>query len=123
MTFSITRLLPLFTLAALLCLSGSAYADDTIYTKVDENPSPTLTPPPAYPEKMREQNITGVVAVSIVIDESGTVTSSSVVKSTNPEFEQPALDAIAKWKFKPGKKDGKAVKVKVTVPMRFNLKE
>ncbi len=123
MTCNTLRFFPLFACLVTPCLSCAARADDTIYTKVDENPSPTLTPPPVYPEKMREQGITGVVAVSIVIDESGTVTSSSIVKSTNAEFEKPALEAIAKWKFKPGKKDGQPVKVKVTVPMRFNLTE
>jgi protein TonB len=49
--------------------------------------------------------------------------SSSVSKSSHPDFEKPALDAVKNWKFKPAKKDGNVVKVRVTVPLRFNVEE
>ena len=100
-----------------------AQADETIYTKVDENPVPVKTPPPKFPESMRREGIAGVVAVSIVIDEKGSVIDSSISKSSHPDFERPALEAVKIWKFKPAKKDGSVVKVKVTVPLRFNLEE
>jgi protein TonB len=107
----------------LLCLPFRLAADDTIYTKVDVNPVPVKTPPPDYPESMKRQGVSGVVAVSIVIDETGTVISATVSKSSQPEFEAPAINAVKKWKFKPAQKDGAPVKMKVTVPIRFNLEE
>lgn len=115
-----TSLLLVFALALLPLLAS---ADDTIYTKVDVNPVPVKTPPPDYPEAMKRQGISGVVAVSIVIDEKGTVVSASVAKSSQPDFETPALDAVKKWKFKPAQKDGAPVKMKVTIPIRFNLED
>jgi len=101
------------------CLS----ADDTIYTAVDLNPVPIKTPPPDYPSEMRRSGISGVVAVTIVIDENGVVVSANATKSSHPDFISPAVEAVKRWKFKPAKKDGAVVKMKVTVPIRFNVDE
>ena len=98
-------------------------ADDTVYTKVDVNPVPIKTPPPEYPNDAKRLGTSGVVAVSIVIDEAGKVFSAQVIKSSNPDFDAPALAAVKKWTFKPGKKEGVAVKTKVTVPLRFDLED
>ena len=97
--------------------------DDTIHTKVDENPVPIKTPPPKYPESLKREGVSGVVAVVIVIDEKGVIMSSSVSKASHPDFERPTLDAVKQWKFKPAKKEGAAVKVRVTVPLRFSMDE
>jgi protein TonB len=114
----------LFLLTLLFAgLAVPAWADDTIYTKVDVNPVPIKTPPPAYPDEMKVHAVSGTVALSIVIDETGAVASSSVVKSTHPQFEGPALDAIKKWKFKPAQKDGTPVKMRLNVPIRFSADE
>jgi len=123
MTSSLTRTLSLLVLIGLALLPLQLRADDTIYTKVDENPVPVKTPPPRYPDSLRREGVSGMVAVTIVIDEAGAVSSTAVSKSSHPDFERPALDAVAKWKFKPGKKDGAAVKVRVTLPLRFNVEE
>jgi protein TonB len=104
-------------------LPSRSLADDTVYTKVDENPVPVKTPPPKYPDSLKREGVSGVVAVQIIIDETGVVASSSILKSSHPDFEKPALDAVRNWKFKPAKKDGTAVKVKVTVPLRFNVED
>jgi protein TonB len=58
-----------------------------------------------------------------VIDETGVVTTCSVAKSSNHDFDEAALAAVKKWKFKPAQKDGAAVKMKVTVPIRFSISE
>ena len=112
-------------LFAVLALNLALCAQDAdgVYTKVDENPAPIKTAKPEYPLDLKRDGVSGLAAVSCVIDETGNVISCKVTKSSNPGFEKPALDAIAKWKFKPAKKDGKEVKVKVTIPFRFNLDE
>jgi protein TonB len=113
------RILILSLMLAARGSSALAEADETIYTKVDENPIPLKTPPPRYPASLKSEGVSGVVAVVIVIDETGSVKASSISKSSNPEFEKPALEAVKNWKFKPAKKDGKSVKVQVVVPLRF----
>lgn len=120
-TTPIPRRLLIMLFAATLALP--LLADDTIYTKVDVNPVPVKTPPPEYPYTMKREGTSGVVAVSIVVDEKGAVASCTVAKSTHADFEAPALEAIKKWKFKPAQKDGVPVKMKLTVPLRFNLEE
>jgi protein TonB len=123
MTKSLTRFLSLLTLIGLTSLPLTSLADDTIYTKVDENPVPVKTPPPRYPDSLKREGVSGVVAVTIVIDETGAVSSTTVAKSSHPDFERPAMEAVSKWKFKPAKKDGAAVKVKVTLPLRFSVED
>ena len=105
------------------CLALRLAADDTVYTKVDVNPVPVKTPPPDYPYDLKRQGVSGVVAVATVVDETGAVTSCSVTKSSNVEFEAAALAAVRRWKFKPAQKDGVPVKMRVTIPIRFNIDE
>lgn len=117
------RLLLLTAVLGAFGVSAWAQADDTVYTKVDENPVPVKTPPPRYPDSLKREGVSGVVAVVIVIDEKGNIINSSISKSSNVEFERPALEAVKNWKFKPAKKDGNPVKVRVTIPLRFNVEE
>lgn len=112
-----TRFLACFLFAVLGCLV--ARAEEEILTKVEEAPVATLMPPPQYPPELVASKASGLVAVSAVIDENGNVISCEVVKATKDEFKQAALDAAKTWKFKPAKNGGKAVKVRVTLPVRF----
>jgi len=108
---------------SMLVVPQGAWADDTIYSKVDESPVPIKTPPPRYPLSLKLQKIEGLVAVAIVIDEKGNVINGTVVKSTHKDFEEPALEAVKGWKFRPAKKEGVAVKVRVTAPLRFKVED
>ena len=119
----IKPLIALFVLSgsALMALSVSEVTDVT--PKVDEAPVPIQTPPPKYPESLRKGGITGLVLVTLVIDENGSVIASEVKKTSNEAFNAPALEALANWKFKPAKLGDKAVKVRVSLPVRFSLAE
>jgi len=104
-------------LAAALFVGGSslnAQNADTIYSKLDENPVPVRM---ISPQAVSGE--TGLVAIVCIVDEQGKVVEATVSKSTNAALELPALNAVQKWGFKPGKKDGKAVKSKIIVPVRF----
>jgi len=87
----------------------------------DVRPVPVKTPPPEYPTALKREGISGVVAVRVIIDETGAVAECSVSKSSNPEFNQPALEAVKKWKFKPAQKDGAPVKAKLLIPIQFQI--
>lgn len=117
------RKIALFLLTVALVSALRAQDADGVYSKVDEPPAPLKTVKPTYPNELKRDGVEGLAAVSCVIDETGVVQSAKIVKSSNPGFERAALDAIVKWKFKPAKKDGKEVKVRVTIPFRFNLEE
>jgi protein TonB len=86
-----------------------------------EPPVPVRTVSPDYPEDLRRAGIAGVVTVSCTIDEKGNVVDAKVVKSSNPEFATPALNALSRWKFKPAKKAGNPVPIKVSFPIQFKM--
>lgn len=88
---------------------------------LDTIPNPTLQVPPNYPADLKRKGVEGFVEIGFVVDENGLVVNARVLSSSQREFEQAALLAVAKWKFKPGKKGGKSVKTNMSVPINFSL--
>jgi protein TonB len=86
----------------------------------DERPVPVKSVAPAYPADMKREGQSGMVTVKVIVDENGDVVSREVAKSTRSEFETAALEAVGQWKFKPAKKAGHAVKVAITIPIKFS---
>jgi len=86
-----------------------------------EPPVPVRTVAPKFPEEMRRNGSAGLVTVSCLIDEKGNVTEPKVIKATNEAFAEPAVEALRKWKFKPAKKDGEAVAIRVNIPVQFTV--
>ncbi len=84
-----------------------------------EPPVPVRTVAPDYPRELRNQGISGVVMVKVTIDEQGNVTATAVSKSSNEGFNNFAMDAVKKWKFKPAQQDGNPVGITVTIPIKF----
>ena len=77
---------------------------------------------PQYPYRAQRRGLEGWVRVSLLITEQGTV-QDVVVVAAEPEgiFDQAAIQAVSKWKFKPRIQDGKAVAVRVEQVVKFNL--
>jgi TonB family protein len=84
-------------------------------------PVPVRTISPQYPSDMKKDGISGVVWVAFEVDAKGSVIDPKVVKSTRKEFEQPALDAVRKWAFKPATQDGTPKATKVEIPLQFRV--
>lgn len=87
-------------------------------TKI-EPPVPVRMVAPDYPEKLKQDGIMGLVVVNCTVDVQGNVVGPAVEKSSNAGFDQPALDAVKKWKFKPAQQDGKPIAKKVSIPIKF----
>jgi periplasmic protein TonB len=90
---------------------------------LDNPPQARFQPGPNYPFEMRRAGISGEVTVAFIVDSNGNVVEAYAVKSTQREFESPAVQAVMKWKFKPGRKGGRAVNTKMQVPIVFNLSD
>jgi len=45
-----------------------------------------------------------------------------VLRSLDPRLDAEAIAAARQWTFEPGTKDGKPVRVEVTLEMTFSLK-
>lgn len=101
--------------------SKSLGTDDLIFEidDVEEIPRAIRRIQPNYPAILKRKNVEGLVSLIFVIDTNGSVLSPTIERSTHVEFEEPALDAIRRWKFTPGKRGGEAVKVRVRLPLQF----
>lgn len=87
---------------------------------LDERPVPVKSVAPQYPEDMKREGQSGLVYIRVVINENGDVIEQSVERSSRAEFEAPALAAVSRWKFKPAKKNGAAVRAGITIPIKFS---
>lgn len=92
-------------------------------SSLDQRPIARFQPPPQYPFEMRRAGVTGEVVVDFIVDANGDVQNAYAVKSSQREFEQPAVQAVSKWKFKPGRKGGRNVNTHMQVPIVFNLND
>ena len=88
---------------------------------LEKRPEPVSQVPPNYPAELRKAKIEGIVTLVFILGEDGRVEDPRVENSSRTEFEKPALDAIRKWRFRPGMKDGQAVRTYVRIPMRFRV--
>ncbi len=59
------------------------------------------------------------VYLKFIVDAEGRVQNPRVDSSTHPAFEGIALKAIKKWRFDPGKANGKAVSFRMRLPITF----
>jgi len=90
-------------------------------SQLDQQPVPTVQGHPQYPFEMRRAGISGTVTVDFIVGIDGTVKNAYAISSTQREFEQAAVTAVAKWRFRPGRRQGHAVNVHMQVPIVFSL--
>jgi TonB family protein len=76
---------------------------------------------PEYSEEARKAKHQGTVMLYVQIDPSGHATHIQVIKSLGLGLDEKAIEAVNKWKFSPGKKDGKPVTVEATIEVNFRL--
>jgi protein TonB len=75
-----------------------------------------------YPEAAKENNIQGRVSVEFVVNEDGSISNARVLRGIGDGCDQEALRVINGMpKWKPGKQNGKAVKVYFILPIVFML--
>ncbi|RMI13433.1 MAG: M56 family peptidase [Calditrichaeota bacterium] len=77
---------------------------------------------PEYPSQAREKGIEGYVLVKALVGVDGTVEATELLKSI-PELDMAAVQAVEQFRFSPAELNGEPVKVWVTVPVQFKLKE
>lgn len=92
-------------------------------SQLDERPVAKYMARPVYPESMRRNGISGEATVEFIVDPNGNVRNATAVHSSQRDFEESACTAVGKWKFRPGRKDGRAVNVRMQVPIVFTLSE
>jgi len=85
---------------------------------LDQKPRVVYQPGPSLSRQLRRKT-PAKVNIIFIVDENGRVVEPRVRNSTDPAFEQPALSAVKRWKFEPGKRAGKAVRFRMLAPITF----
>ena len=84
-------------------------------------PQPLFKVNPEYSEEARKAKHQGVVELYIEVEADGTVLRVIVRKSLGLGLDEKAVEAIKKWKFKPGLKNGRPVITDALVTVQFRL--
>ena len=75
-----------------------------------------------YPETAMKNKIQGTVWVKFIIEKDGSISNVKVIRDANPDLNKEALRVIKSMpNWKPGKQNGKPVRVSYQVPIRFSL--
>lgn len=90
--------------------------------QMDGEVVPLVRVPPNYPRMAQRRGIEGVVTVAFTITADGSV-KDPVVVSAEPEsvFDDAAIAAILKWKFKPRRVAGEATERRATQEIEFRM--
>jgi RNA polymerase sigma factor (sigma-70 family) len=90
---------------------------------LDQRPKTKFQVPPIYPRSLRVAGMTGEVLVDFVVDADGTVHNAHATRSTHPELENSAIEAVSRWTFEPGMKGGQAVSTHLQMPIVFTFSD
>jgi TonB family protein len=76
---------------------------------------------PRYTQAARLALVQGTVVLEVVVDEHGSPARISTISPIGFGLDDRAREAVSQWVFKPGRKDGNAVKTITTVTVDFRL--
>ena len=91
---------------------GGGVTPPTILFKVD----------PKYSEEARKARYQGTVVLEAIVRKDGTVDILRVVRSLGFGLDENAVQALKKWKFRPGMRNGLPVDVALNIEVNFNLR-
>jgi protein TonB len=109
----------------------SSMQDEPVFTHIDEPPAfpggeelriNFLRKHTMYPRYAKENGIQGTVYMSFIVEPDGKITNIGVLQGIGSGCDQEAYRVVTTMPpWVPGKKNGKAVRVQVTMPMTFTL--
>ena len=81
-------------------------------------------PPPAYPTAARRMHLEGTVLLEVLVDTNGRPLRVDVRQgSGHRQLDEAARDQVlARWRFQPAMRDGRAVQAIGLVPVTFTLR-
>jgi protein TonB len=106
---------------------------DQIFTIVEKQPEPEggmkafyqyISKNLTYPAFARRNNVEGRVYIEFVVEKDGSLTDIKVIKGIGGGCDDEALRIISEApKWNPGKQRGRPVRVKMILPILFQLSE
>ena len=91
--------------------------------KLDRVPATKFQAAPKYPLALLRSLVQGEAVVDFIVSMNGDVQNAYAIRSSHREFGTAAVEAVSKWKFRPGMKYGRAVNTHMQVPIVFTLNE
>lgn len=85
------------------------------------SPRVIYAPDPEFSEEARKAKYQGIVVLSIVVGPDGRAHDIRIQRSLGLGLDEKAINAIRRWKFDPGRKDGTPVAVMANVEVSFRL--
>jgi protein TonB len=121
------RLLTAVFMAGAMATAAAAQDTGNVYKKGDEGltmPAVVKEVKPSYTDAAKRERIQGSVTLEVVVLKDGTVGEVVVTRSLDQTYglDEQAVNAARQWRFKPGKKDGQPVPVRVELEFTFTLK-
>ena len=79
---------------------------------------------PQYTSEAMRMKVQGIVEVEAIVLPDGTVGPVQIVRSLDDRFglDQKAIEAVKRWRFRPGTRMGKPVPVLVNIELTFTLR-
>ena len=89
-----------------------------------ESPQVLYEEKPAYTAGAMRAKVQGIVEVEAVVLPDGSVGQVRVARSLDDRFglDEKALEAVRRWRFRPGTRQGKPVSVLVNIELTFTLR-
>lgn len=87
-------------------------------------PIVVFDPKPKYTADAMRAKVQGEVWLSAVVMPDGTVTDIQVIRSLDRSFglDEEAKRTAAQWRFRPGRRQGEPVPVRIQIVLEFNLR-
>ena len=121
----------LFTVNTTAMAQNNKTAKDKVYEKAEIMPEfpggeqammDFVAKNVTYPKEAMEKEISGRVLVGFIVEKDGSITETEVVKGIGGGCDEEALRVVkAMPKWKPGKQEGKPVRVHFLLPIIFKL--
>lgn len=90
--------------------------------EVDQAPKVIYQVAPIYPLAAKYRGMAGKVVIKFIVQIDGSVNSIQVESATPANlFEQAAINAVKKWRFKPGRRNNRPVATRIELPLEFKL--
>ena len=128
----IKKTIKILSFATILIIAPAAFSQqavmdqDGIYLVCEKMPEikgglKALSKIIKYPKEAKKLGVQGVVYVQFIVDEKGAVVDPKLIRKLGAGCDEEALRALEKLKFNPGYVQGKPVKARFTLPIRFAL--
>ncbi len=76
---------------------------------------------PASSDSSQDAYVEGVVRISTVVNLDGAPAELHMLRGLNTDEDKLAVEALKQWRFQPGTKKGRPVRVRITVEIEFHL--